>query len=599
MHPEGPIKAQIQGLTPCKAADRYCSVGGGHAGQELYKLDPLQLTVKKVYEALLFICELDVFLIPKDKIQNPNSNKCNEPHVSEHRCSQPSKSDLRRARILRLLQCLVYYLVLRFSSRALIGFVQLTWIQLNRENFRHLDRSSPNNASDALAESCPLLGVSRILMPTIYEAALEHGLNSDDPYSSSYRFMSTDLITGSLLLVFDIVFIFLVMPLMNKAKPLDAAIQRFILDPAVEIQRLDSVIQRHLKKLLDECPRDAVVLEQLEQVPSLRFDTSSPEWRKSLIRLIMIDLSISFSGAILTVIALIYVYLSVNLKSFCGNSRIEVCTFGNLFTMQDYLYIFEALIIDLLVVLGSVMLFSFVVINGICQISLVLSVEKELRRCLSAISLSNLRDDATSRRSSSLYSQDLFGDTVSILKSENTQEQKYIESALLRAYIKLVVSLEEAKNHSRLIGRILELHITVISIPGLLGFSMRNLSNNAETQLIQLVLLFVTWVFVNPGLVLCAYIHSRTIERERIAWSILAQLSIYKERNSRKGDLESFSSERHTKMLTNRWRKLVKSFALSDPCSAIEAFGMKLTYSRVLSINYALVSVILLYKHSS
>lgn len=599
MHQGAPVEVEEQRPRSSKEVGSHHLTSGGDERQELYRLDPLLSKVKKVYEALFIICNVDFFLVIRNKIESQGKNKCCKLHVpAEARGSRRGTGDEQRAQIDRLRRGLVFYLVLRFTIRGLIGFAQLTWIRLKRNNFHPLNRGGLSSASNAPGASCPLLEASRIFMPTFYQTALDYGLASSDPYRSTYRSISTDLIAGSVLLPLGLIFLFLILPLCGSIRPLDAANLRFMIEPAKEARRLDLVIVQHLEKLLEECPRNGIVLEQLKQVSSLRFDTFSPRWRKTLFRYTMIELSLSYSSSTLIITAVIYAYFSRFGNILCADSQPEACDFSNVFSKQDYLYIVELLGIILLLIVGGCVWFSLVVINGICQVSLVRSIEKELRHCLAVISLSNLNDRVVFRYAQSLDNQDLVGDTVSILKNEDTREQKYIESSLLRAYIKLIISLEEAKKHSRLTGRALEAHIIALSVPGLLAFSMRNFSNDAETQLVQIAMLFITWVFVNPGLVFCAYIHSRTVERERIAWSILAQLSIYKERNSRKGDLESFSSERHIRMLANRWRKLVMGYALSESSGAVRAFGTRLTYSRVLSMNYALISVVLLLKLS-
>lgn len=86
---------------------------------------------------------------------------------------------------------------------------------------------------------------------------------------------------------------------------------------------------------------------------------------------------------------------------------------------------------------------------------------------------------------------------------------------------------------------------------------------------------------------------AHTIQLEKVAWSILAELAIYQDLSQRKEGLKWCKLSERIEMLAGRWRKLVLSYSLTSRRNASKPLGLSMTYGQMLNIDYLVLSAIL------
>lgn len=484
----------------------------------------------------------------------------------------------------------ILYLVVKIPVMIIIGIIDLNQLPLNEEqNISRLNGTTYSN------NQFPLLIALRKMMPSYYQTALELELKSTVSHLHSIGTLLTDLIMVQLIAFVYILCSCIMMPFIWNNQLLDAANYRFLLDPLTEIQRLDVITKRHLDKLINEAPRNKLFQQQLNSLPSFRLYNYSPMWHTKLYRYVIIIAVISSHGALLFQPVFYYIFVERVKKNFCEIGQFESCSISLLFNKQDFLCVGEYVLGVFILGLLHGFLFNLVVSNSICQLSFVDIVKEDLNRCLIVLRYSNSGYNRKTRKLSIQYDENLkpFNGAKFLIKNKNTIEQQNIELILLRTYIKLILTKDEVQRNAHFIGRILESLFFLSTMPGSLALSMR-LFNKSDNDLLVVVSIAIFWLLTNPSLITGAFVYSRTIELEKIAWSILAELSVYQDMAPIRINSHSFNFESNIRVIAGRWRRLIESFALSSLNNSIDPFGTRLTYGRVLSLNYYALSIILL-----
>lgn len=109
----------------------------------------------------------------------------------------------------------------------------------------------------------------------------------------------------------------------------------------------------------------------------------------------------------------------------------------------------------------------------------------------------------------------------------------------------------------------------------------------------KVVLVIDCYIIAYPMMLVCSFAFARTIELEKAAWSVLAELANYQELAQQNDNLVSCKSSEHIEALARPWRKLVRSYALSSQHNASRPFGLSITYKHTMSIDYFVVSAAL------
>lgn len=566
---------------------------------QLGKLNPL---FRKIFDFVLVVCDIDMFLIYKGNYGCATDAKYKIFLRPELRLS-PNNYDCRRANIRIPFVILISYLLFKFIIMIAIQITDIILIEHIIDNLglddEHLNMTlSPN----ATIEGFLMLDLARMTMPNYYKTAIKYVFNTGNLQNSAFWSLSTDQTIFQISLTIAVLYCFIILPRLFREVPLDGANLRFMLDPLREIKRIDIIIKQHSEKILIECPKNRTILNQMDQATdSLRPHTFSAKWYKSLCRYTMSLFIINFYCTLIFQLAFYYALFEIAKENLCIIRRLEQCNYSLVFTRSDIISFAEIFLGLGFAAVELVVLMVIISSNNICQLSLINSIEHELNQCLVAMSnaiaqYKDYRDEYFDhKRIQFSYSQlqERFNTASYLFQGDqHLKRQQDLEILLFRTYIKLVVALDEIKKTARLVGRSFESFLVLASLVILIAF-LTNIVNGTETHLIQVVLLVIYWSLTNPILFACAFVFSRTVKLEKIAWSILANLSTYQATVLRKTNLRLYSSnEGLIGVLAKRWRRLVKSCALSDCRNSISPFGMNLTYRQVLRMNFAVISIV-------
>lgn len=166
-----------------------------------------------------------------------------------------------------------------------------------------------------------------------------------------------------------------------------------------------------------------------------------------------------------------------------------------------------------------------------------------------------------------------------------------MEIDLLRILLKLNLFLKEAKNYSQRVGPFIEAYLSCAGFALILMLLIDRMTDKDMRQLTTFMI-YLLWAVTNVILFSCAYVYSRTIEVEKIAWSILAQLSLNYQMalESEQAGLASICIG-PTDWITARWRNLVHNHSLSHSRNSIKLFNTSLTYRNALQLNFYIISL--------
>lgn len=558
-------------------------------------------TFRKIFEFVFVICDLDFFLIYKGGYPQANYAKYS---IFRSSASLIGRNNYvcQRINIRVPFLILVCYLMIKYLVMSTIQIIDIILIEQHSLVY---NVSLGSNTSPAPMRGFLLLDLARKTMPKYYQTAFEHVFKIGNFVNSSFWSLSTDQTILQIILAIAVLYNFIILPRICRKNPMDAPNLRFMLEPSIEIGRLDSIIKQQIEIILSERSKSKLTSMILDQATDLRPYTFSAKWHKLLCRYTMFLFFINIYSTLISQIVFYYVQFEIAKGNLCIIRQLNECNYLLVFTKQDIISFLE---IFLGLGLSGVKLALIMVVisaNNICQLVLIRSVEKELINCLSVVSLSTMyyreshedlfnkqKARCTSiRRDSMGKHTDTLASAIYLLKNEDIRRQENVEFVLQRTYIKLVVAIDEMQKTASLIGRSFESFLVLMGLVIVVAF-LTNIINGPETRMIQVTLLIIYWSITNPILFACGLVFSRTIRLEKIAWSILAEMSIYQSTILRTGGLRSYSSrEDNIEVLVKRWRRLVKSSTLSDRRNSIRSFGMNLTYGLVLRMNFTVITI--------
>lgn len=443
--------------------------------------------------------------------------------------------------------------------------------------------------------------MTRAIMPQYYQKTIEQVATLSDSESNSVRSLSSSRAIVQFVVGLTLFYVYVLVTPLIKRKSVDATNLRFMLDPTREIKRVDLMIRNVLNKISDESPGNRLVTDLATQISSLRPFTFTTKWYHTfywVTSALLIPMSITtlvFTGVFY------YIFVLTAKESLCTFKQVDKCNYGDAFSGIDTFYVSEIVFADwLLTTNGSFVLFIYG-LNSVCQLVMIHNAERELRICRST--LINAVKYFEEFQHSHLYQNRLYqrATIFSGLKGAGSisyggsssgwsGRQQDVELRLLRTYVNLTITGHEVKKTVLVIGAFVEIYLTVSSAAILIIFLI-SMVNGSSSDMIEEVLLATYWLLTNPILFASAYVSTRTIKLEKIAWSVLAELAKYRTSFVHRGNMRLYrSNDRLFTVLERRWRRLVESYALSDRRNSIRAFGLSLTYGQVLSLNFFLMS---------
>lgn len=565
---------------------------------EDYQLSRLHSTYKKVFESLLTRCGWDMFLIYK-------SNHEHRSLAAKHLIA--SVPELRMGRnyfdqwwtLIRVpLLVVLGYLCIKLTLTSLVKIADVLLLD-------HIfDSSVPHNGSlsiQAQFEEFTLLNSLRRITPSHYQAALEQVVKRDQSVRDLFRSLTGVTVFLEIILAPPLFLLYIVVPRLYRKNPLNSPNQRFMFDPKREICRIDFVIKKHLRRILHESLGNQIVRNQLKQVADLRPCTFSAKWHRSLYDYSMIMSLVWLCQSVIWLAAAVHFFYGRAKRDLCMIRQIEDCVYGNLFDWDDTLYLCE---VSLATYLGATYYSQVIVvlisINIIFQLTIVRSLSEDLNQCLATLSAYNTRSEELEAYNSGrsqlaeIHRVTLHGQPLDsgYLRGQGRVREKEVELSLLRTYIKLVVANDEIKQNAQFMGRMIE---TALSMIGFIVFTIfvSLVYGNSKIQATHVVVLTNCFLFTNPAMLACSFVFARTTELEKIAWSILAKLSIYQDLTQRKGSQSLYNPDELIEVLARRWRKLVGSYTLSNRGIASSLFGLSMTYKRIINIDFFIISAVL------
>lgn len=403
-----------------------------------------------------------------------------------------------------------------------------------------------------------------------------------------------------------------------SVKPMDAVNLRFMLDPSREIKRVDRVIydslasicasvepfecarastdcqrpvlnelppsshqlylsgslvsrhspswRNHLNqtKLVEGIERErAFVRRQRDFLMLMRPPIFSKRWCKELYRISLLLAYFILATAIPYALAVVYALIKSMYESRCASSK--KCTFN----AKELLSIFELL-------LGmGVFLFAIhiqvhtIITNSYTQFTMARTIKRNLDLCVNELAKCNFEYENGRR----------IGDN-----EQDGALDSHVDNLLFRTLVRLTVSEEELRRNaaflSEFVSSFLAVSMACLSI-GLIAGRLDgvDLGNFRSISFISV------WAATNVLITGCASIFARTLDVEKVAWSILAQSTL---RITLRGSSESSRID----FIATYWRKLVLSYGLSDFRNSVHPYGMAITYKRVIELNFLVLTLL-------
>lgn len=555
--------------------------------------------LKRFIESVLFILDLDPFLIYKGNFKHSN-NRRYRIYLSPELQQTSNYRDEMRTRFGLAVHVVIGLLA---TDYMIISVVQILFsiliqnFELNPTTVKYCINLGTHVSSRNYSTST----TSRRTLSKTYETAFEWV----DKYCSVLAGPLWSLTGASILLqstiAVTLIYGYIVLPKLNKTKPLDNVNLRFILNPAKEIQRIDLKIGELLTTIFRESSRNILVSAKMTQTSALRPPSFSVKRYNCTCLFTWLLIITLFLGIVVYEAAsFLTFYYSVK-RDRCGIRPLDQCGYSDIFSEADTMFL--VLFFTVSRWLANVVILMLIVNiygNLFGQYLMAKSVKTELMRCLRELSsyitniecsLDNQLDRERSFRGTGGIK--LFDSTSThhAYKVQGLKWEREIEESLLTTYIRTIIAGDEIRTAARLVTQHLETFLVLVCISIFLIF-MTNKIGGFESRFAPMLLLLLIWLGNNPILIGCAFVFSRTIELEKTAWSILAELGIYNDLIIRATGLQPYYFKgRLIDLLAKRWRKLVQSHSLSNQRNSIRPFGISLNHQHVLQVNFLVITL--------
>lgn len=572
---------------------------------EMHLMDPDQLNLCQRFErmimrATLFFCDLDPFLIYKGNYKYATQAKYNF-HLRSNLRLKPTYSDKVRGSLRKPIQLILCYLTIKFLAVCVIQTISCILIKrLNNHN--KLSNTFQANQTEIVA----MMSTADSYKMSI-EQVNELGSILGNPYSilveASLLFQTT--------LSIAIFHGFIMIPHNFRIIPMDAPNLRFMLDPLREIRRIDMILEQQIERILIESSNNRLVMAQLRQMPILRPSTLNAEWY-NIIYWIMFSFSLgALEGTLLHEFVSYPLMFWYVVKDRCKTANLigERCDISSIFTWQEMIAIIELFIGQLPTIVYWSSLMVIIAVNLVSQVWLALNIEQELTKCLGVIRDENIRfrrfhqSSNTTQKTGRLIPYQYLITRIASSPRKHLEKRKEFRSfkgmknreddileILLQTYIKLVVSIDEMRRTAFFLKQCFESLIVLVGCLVLVVSLINNITTNFGASLIIMIVLFLTYCVTNLVLFLSAFAFSLTIKQEKIAWSILAELSIYRANNYEA--INQMGANRILfDLIATKWYRYIQSHNLSDRKNTVLPHGLSISYGTVLTLNFSLLSL--------
>lgn len=496
--------------------------------------------------------------------------------------------DKLRAKIKYPVLIMASYLVLRFISTAIIEIICIL--------------NYPSAFTDRINELALILGRPLVTVPSF--SVLLH------------LTLSICFLCGCILY-----------PLMFEVKPLDALAFRLMMDPFREIQRTDLIIRELLEEFLAALDRinidrtrkkkdslrvepvydydefnankresttRQVIERQLKQVHTMRPAIYDTIWFHTIYSFNLALVAI-ITAVFITTLLVPYVLFPWDKQRRCGTD--QHCSILKVYPIQDLVACFELVLGQILADTALANQLFVSATNVMTQLCLVKRIKQSLRHCLKTTSnyfenLNAYEDRIEIPRIKRLRrNEDPDRHQVNSQETNETRRTR-MEATLLRTLIHLMVALRDFRSISQLTSKVLEAYLSCMSF-GLASLMVMDRLSNNEIQKMRLILTVSIWLATNIILIGCAYVFSRVMKLEKIAWSILAQLGANYQMalgGGLAGPADAGIGP--VDLISRRWRNLVygPAYCISGIRNSIRPFNISLTYTRVLELNFYILS---------
>lgn len=539
----------------------------------------------------LFICDLDVFAIYKGKYKHSARSRY-KIYLSPMFHRNATNSDKLRDRLRGPRQLFYLYLSVKYVPLIVIQIIMHSWLMhLNKlNNLRLNNHLDPQEVSEYI---------------DYYESAIERIRKIENllgnPFSSRLEFSLVILCSTLMLIIYNLI----VTSHINSINPFDAANIRFMLDPETEMRRVDMQIERQIHKFLINRDESKIVLAQLRLIPQIRpatFNAKHYVQAYNRFWFLMINLSFAWLFHWLFLGGMLYLTIRDRCRTLMSGLA-GVCNIWTLFNWRDWIALFDFTMGQILSNTLWVTYLIMMVFTLLCQLRLVVGLRESLLACLVMIRNENIRQRNYRQLSSNNSGGDLASyhckissipnlvklkETASWSASKKACSEVKTIAILLQTYVKLALVVEEIRRNALYLKRGTECLVIVgasIALPICMIVHVGNLTK----ILTQLSTLMSNYLVANIILTIGARVYFLLCKQERIAFSILAELSVYrhyhKQMNLAEADRILFDS------VALKWLRYVHNQNLSDRRNTASIFGVIINYGTVLSLNFAFLTL--------
>lgn len=570
---------------------------------DLDQLNRCLLFERSVINWSIFLCDLDPFSIYKGNYKCNTATKDKIYLIPKLRL-KPTKSDKLKDILRRPAQITFCYLAIKFLT---ICVIQTTSCFLAKRHkiYHDLLMQSPNQSDATMVASMEY-----------YSSSIRQVDQLGDLIGNPMSALPAAAILFQSILLIAIAWGFLMTPHSFRQTPMDVANLRFLLDPHRELQRIDLVIERHIERILVESPTNRLVMAQFKQTSSLRPSTLNGQWHNLSYWCIFLFTT----GAILA--SLLHEFVSYPLMfTIVYRKRCKFnyyCSLWSLFTWRELLMLLELFIAQFPAIVfwsAGVITTTFILV---CQVWLALGIKRELDKCLAI--LRNENNDfrkfyhksrmahelrLTNNKLNPLHRVLRLNGSMPLVDATNDPMSPFNElggrgdavtQVILRTYIRMVVSIGEFRRAADCARRFLEI-VMVLHSALVVVVNLINYVSEFDAGAIEIMALVLTYLVTNLMLFLSAYTFSLISKQERTAWSILAELSTY--RDNHRDSAHMLSDRILLDTITTKWLRYIYNHNLSDRKNTLLPYGLSISYRTVLTLNFSLLSLASLSRSSA
>lgn len=248
------------------------------------------------------------------------------------------------------------------------------------------------------------------------------------------------------------------------------------------------------------------------------------------------------------------------------------CSPSVAWTSADLLVMFESCIFAIGSAVASGVCIFFTAIANYSQYQLITDLRKVLLECLDKLRTINNSDNHKKEKNGSYFQVHL-----------STSEQSEI---MLQTILKVKLHLSEYKR----VTSSLSIFTATFFMIGLMFVLISLVSKRISSQemlFIKLLIVAAVFVTLNLASLLCAELHSRLENLEKLFWSISSENLV------RQGNRKALSSGDFVSAL---WLKMARSARREWPLCAARPFGVRLTHNSVIGANFLFFSALSLYR---